>query len=235
MRTVLIIGASSDIGIDLCRKYLSAGWRIIAQYRNIRPEFTNILCPSIETWEIDFSDTPRLKHDLEKKRNHLMEVDAFVNLAAEVPRYNFGSIDAEHILSILAVNLLPGFLLMQLVGPAMAKRGWGRIVHTSSIGVKFGGGEDTVLYSLSKHCQEFIPRAARSWAANDVFVNVVRVGVTNTRIIQKYTHDELSDRIKMIPAQRLATTVQIAEFLYWLASEKNGYLTGEVIAAAGGE
>ena len=37
----------------------------------------------------------------------------------------------------------------------MKKNKWGRILFTSSIGVKFGGGEKTFAYSFSKYANEF--------------------------------------------------------------------------------
>ena len=39
----------------------------------------------------------------------------------------------------------------------MLKNSFGRIVNCSSIGIKFGGGNNTYNYSLSKFASEFIP------------------------------------------------------------------------------
>ena len=39
----------------------------------------------------------------------------------------------------------------------MERNKFGRIVNTSSIGVKFGGGNAIFAYSLSKYLNEFIP------------------------------------------------------------------------------
>ncbi|MGD0023124.1 MAG: SDR family oxidoreductase [Xanthobacteraceae bacterium] len=235
MRTVLISGASSDIGLAVCRRYLAANWRIIAHFRTPRPELDKLAGPAMETWQADFVDTERLERDLRDRRVYFGKADAFVNLATTMPPCSFEAATASQILSTLAVNLLPGLLIMQAIAPAMVGRKWGRIVHASSIGVKFGGGADSFMYSLSKHSQEFIPRAALSWAEHGVFVNVVRIGVTATRAFAKYPAAHLQDRVAKIPARRAATTDEMAEFLYWLASESNGFVSGEVLSAAGGE
>ena len=124
---------------------------------------------------------------------------------------------------------------MQAIGPAMVKRGFGRIVHGSSIGVKFGGGEQSFTYSLSKHAQEFIPKECREWAKNNVFVNVVRIGVTTTRIHSNMPHKDMATRAKFIPAGRLASPEEIAQTLFWLGSDINGFTANEIISAAGGE
>ena len=40
----------------------------------------------------------------------------------------------------------------------MIKANYGRLLHCSSIGVKFGGGNNSYSYSLAKHCLEFMPQ-----------------------------------------------------------------------------
>lgn len=237
MRSVLITGASSDIGLATARRYLSEGWRVIGHYRNERPELTALLqeFPAIELWQQDFTDPAALDKELRQQADRLKSVDAMINLAAAMPNCSFAEADAAQIMAVIGSNLLPGLLLMQLLGPAMAERGWGRIVHASSIGVKFGGGGSSFLYSLSKHAQEFIPSAARNWAKDGVFVNVLRVGVTNTRGHANFPAKNLNERIALIPAKRMASASEIAEALFWLGSDCNGYISAQVIDASGGE
>jgi 3-oxoacyl-[acyl-carrier protein] reductase len=233
--TVLISGASSDIGVALCRRYLAADWNIVAHFRTVRPELETLTGSRLETWQADFADTNHLEREIAERRVRFSQVDSFINLAAAMPVCSFEDATVDAIMAALAANLVPGLLLMRAVAPAMVKRRWGRIVHGSSIGVKFGGGSDSFLYSLSKHAQEFIPRSARLWAAHGVLVNVVRIGVTATRASTNYPDKQVGDRVALIPARRAATTEEIAEILFWLGSEQNGFVSGEVVAASGGE
>ena len=46
----------------------------------------------------------------------------------------------------------------------MLKYKFGRILLTSSIGVKYGGGKNTFNYSLSKKANQFIPGEYKHWA-----------------------------------------------------------------------
>lgn len=238
MRTVLITGASSDIGLAAARRYLAAGWRVIGHYRTLRPELAALMAEAgsaFEGWQADFADTAALEAKLATEPAFFTRADALVNLAAALPAQRFEETSAAEILSVLAVNLLPGLLLMRLMGPAMAERGFGRIVHASSIGVKFGGGGDSFSYSLSKHAQEFIPSAARKWAAANVLVNVLRIGVTDTRTHEHIPGKNMAQRAALIPAKRMATPDEIAGSIFWLGSEENGFTSAQVIAASGGE
>ena len=139
-------------------------------------------------------------------------------------------------LPIVAYLFAPFALLpFGAAGPAMASRGWGRIVIASSIGVKFGGGTDSFNYALANHASEFIPRTARDWAASGVLTNVVRIGVTDTKAHDAFPGRDLARRAELIPMKRAATTAEIADYLFWIGSESNTYLTGQVNAISGGE
>lgn len=238
-RTVFVTGASSDIGLALCRLLLASGVaRIVAHHRTQRAELDELADghSAMVPLQLDFADTASLARMIEKDDQNLISgADILVNLAAAVPAVSFETFCDEDIMDCLRVNLLPGLMLMQAMGPAMAARGWGRIAHASSIGVKFGGGRDSFAYSLSKHCQEFIPQACRSWAKQNVLTNVVRIGVTNTRIHNNHSDKQMAERESLIPMNRMAQPEEIAAYLHWLVSSANTYVTGEVLAVAGGE
>ena len=73
----------------------------------------------------------------------------------------------------------------------MIKSKFGRILLTSSIGTKFGGGKNTFGYSLSKKANEFIPRDYKIWAEKNVLINCLIIGVTDTKI-----HKRIHKKIK---------------------------------------
>ena len=69
----------------------------------------------------------------------------------------------------------------------------------------------------------------------NVLVNTVRVGATNTKIHKKLPYKNLKKRAKLIPIKRFATINEIANYIYFLGSSKNTYITNEVISISGGE
>ena len=117
----------------------------------------------------------------------------------------------------------------------MSKKKYGRILNCSSIGVKFGGGRFSYNYSLAKHLLEFIPIEIRELAKDNILINNLRVGVVKTKLHKKIKNKNLKNRIKLIPINRAASVDEISEFIYNLSSEKNSYITGQVIAISGGE
>lgn len=238
MRQVLVAGASSDIGLAVCERYLAEGWSVLAHHRTLRPELARLTQDQgerIRTLQLDFEDPEELESGLATHRDWIAASAAFVNCAAILEPTPFSKVTAAAFLKHFTVNTIPGILLMRDLAPAMAARGWGRIVHLSSIGVKFGGGGSSFPYALSKHCIEYLPADHKAWAENGVFVNVLRVGVTDTRFHRQYPAKDMAARIAMIPAKRMATPAEISDAIYWLGSDRNAFITGQTVTAAGGE
>ncbi len=235
---VLITVAASDIGLETIQCYLNEGWRVVAQCRQKTPELEAIMTSTQNLGLIiqaDFSD-PQTTDRLLADYPLLSEVDAIIHLASLRESTPFVDIDADQMLRHLTVNVLPAYLLMRTLGPHMVKRGFGRFVHGSSIGVVFGGGSTSFSYSLSKHALEFIPAMSVKWSASNVFTNVVRIGVTDTRGFHAdKSSAEISQRVALIPAKRMAQPIEIAQCLFQLGSEANTYMSGQIINMAGGE
>ena len=119
----------------------------------------------------------------------------------------------------------------------MLKQKWGRILNCSSIGVKFGGGTNSYNYSLSKHCLEFIPSSYKNWAKKNVFINNLRIGVTNTKIHNKMKRKlkMMKKRVELIPIKRMAEPNEISAYIVSLTTDNNSYMTGQTVTVSGGE
>lgn len=236
-RHVFITGASSDIGIAVSKVFLEEGHRVVGHYHSGRPEFFDLVeaSPDMTALKIDFSDPQNLETALQETPELFLGADVLINASAAYEATPFVDITPEAVLRAMTVNVLPGLQLMRSVAPAMAERRWGRIVHLSSIGVKFGGGFNSFAYALSKHAMEFMPSDYKAWAAQNVFLNVLRVGVTDTRFHKSNPDKSLDERVALVPAGRMASAEEIARSVFWYGSDNNSFSTGQVIAIAGGE
>ena len=116
----------------------------------------------------------------------------------------------------------------------MIKNNYGRIINTSSVGVKFGGGGNTFSYSLSKHINEFIPGYIRKLCSKNILYNTLRIGVTDTKLHNKIKNKSLKQRIKLIPMKKIATTDDITEYIFYLIVHNN-FIANELINITGGE
>jgi NAD(P)-dependent dehydrogenase (short-subunit alcohol dehydrogenase family) len=80
-----------------------------------------------------------------------------------------------------------------------------------------------------------MPSDHKKWARHNVFYNTIRVGVTDTKIHKIDKSKNMDKRISLIPIGRMAKTEEISKFVYWLGSNENTYITGQIISVAGGE
>jgi len=236
-KTALITGASSDIGMALCRVYLEAGYDVVAHYHSGQASFFDMVegNGAVRPLQIDFSDIATTEAAIAKNRDILQSCDVLINAAALLKSRPFSEITAADMLSAFTINVVPAALLMQTVAPGMCARGWGRIVNIGSIGVKFGGGSASYCYALSKNALEFLPADYKKWAGDNVFINALRVGVTDTRIHKNDPTKDMSARIGLIPAKRMASPDEMAKAIYWYGSDQNTFTTGQTITIAGGE
>lgn len=235
VKRALVLGASSDIGVAVCQRFLDSGYGVTGHYHANPSAFETLTSSSgsFDAMRLDLADLDEV--DKAARSPEVTTADVVVFLAALAKPTSLTEIDPAELMRAMSVGALANYLIMGAVGPAMASRGWGRIVIGSSIGVKFGGGADSFNYALANHASEFIPRTARDWAASGVLTNVVRIGVTDTKAHEAFTGRDLARRVELIPMKRAATTAEIADYLYWIGSESNTYLTGQVNSISGGE
>jgi len=234
-RTVLVTGANSDIGAELCHYFLDNGDNVIAMVNSSSDNLEKLSNRLSEIVKLDFSNSVNVENFIKNRDELLSSIDIFISLASVRKSVNYGSISSSDLISQFTINTIPTILLIQYLGNSMSKKGWGRIVVGSSIGVKFGGGMDTYCYSVTKYATELIPSISKQWSENNVLINVVRIGVTDTRKFREIGKDKIEKRVKLVPMQRLAKVEEIAKSIYYLGSAENTYITGQIVAVSGGE
>ena len=82
---------------------------------------------------------------------------------------------------------------------------------------------------------EFIPSYIKKIADKNVYYNVVKIGLTNTKIHKKISNKNLDKRTKFLPIKKMANPHDIADYIYYLSSDKNQFITNEIINITGGE
>ena len=228
---VLITGGASDIGYA-CRELLKKqGVQTVCllNTHSHAPERFD----QEAIYEVDLRETEKVLRTVDLIQDSY-RISSFISLAGLNIPSTFIDFTEEMLWQHVMVNAIAPLQITKRLIPSMKKSGYGRIVLTSSIGVKFGGSDQHFPYGFSKHCAEFIPAEINRLAAHNIFTNVIRIGVTDTRKIRGLGKD-LNQRASLIPAKRLAKPIEIADFLVWISSEKNQYITGQIIGCSGGE
>jgi 3-oxoacyl-[acyl-carrier protein] reductase len=136
--------------------------------------------------------------------------------------------------AVLATNLTGAFLCTQAVVKTMVRQRTGRIVFIGSV-VGQMGNAGQANYAASKAGLIGFARAlARELASRNVTVNVVAPGLIDTDMTRALTERVKGDWSTQIPLGRLGTPDDVAAAVAFLASDRAGYVTGQVIAVNGG-
>tara|TARA_B100001123_G_scaffold419042_1_gene523730 strand:- start:272 stop:991 length:720 start_codon:yes stop_codon:yes gene_type:complete len=235
IKKALILGGSSDLGVELTKLFIKNKWQVTVHYSGNNLNFRKRLKKeNIKLIKFNFLKT-NSSIDKNLKIFSKNNFDSVINLVGYINNKSFKNMKINDLLDSLKVNaVIPIFIQRNLL-QSMIKKRWGRILNCGSIGVKYGGGENTFCYSFAKYALEFIPSIYKKLAKKNILINNVRVGVANTKIQKKIKGKNLKRRIKLIPIGRSATIHEIVKFIFNLSSENNTYITGETLTIAGGE
>ena len=230
-KKVLIIGGSSDIGAELAKIYIQKNKYNLNLHYHSNLKNIKSLKNKCNFIKADLSDANDKK--IIKKFDN--DYDVIVNLVGYISGKSFEQFNLKTLDKTLRINSYIPLLIIRKSIKKMKKNKWGRIINSSSIGVKFGGGKQNYEYSLAKHLNEFIPSYIRNLAHKNIFYNTVKIGLTNTKIHKKITNKNLAKRTMLVPAQKMATPKNIANYIYYISSEENEFITNEIINITGGE
>ncbi len=162
--------------------------------------------------------------------------DILLNAAGVNLRQPFASVTAEAFDLHMALHLRAPFLLTQALAPAMAQRGFGRIINIASL-QSFRAFADSAPYGAAKGGVVQLTRAiAQEWSKHGVTCNAIAPGFFPTPLTAAVFSDP--ERAGKNAAQtaigRNGVLDDLAGATVFLAAEASAYVTGQTLAVDGG-
>jgi gluconate 5-dehydrogenase len=240
-RVALVTGGSSGIGEAMASALALAGARVVLVARDtarLSAAATSLSAADCSAaWvSADLSDRAEVHRAASAATEAFGEPDILINCAAVNLRPPMAALSEGHWDLTMEVNLTAPFLLGQRFGPAMAARGWGRIINVTSQQANRAFGNSGA-YGVSKGAVESLTRSqSEAWASSGVCVNSVCPGFVATRI----NADVWSDPVR---SAALAARTMIgrngepsdfAGVAVFLASAASDFITGQTIYVDGG-
>lgn len=141
---------------------------------------------------------------------------------------------------IIAINYKGVLNVCYAVLPHMIQRRGGSIVNIASDAGRSGSLGESVYAGCKAAVIAFSKTIAREHARDNIRVNVVAPGVTNTPIFNAFHETPMGSKVaeaivKSVPlGRRAAEPSEISPAVLFLASDAAGYITGQVLSVSGG-
>ena len=224
-KNVLITGCNRGIGKAILKTFDSKKYKLYGLGKSQNKFLKNY-------FSVDLSD--RKKVELFAKKLNYLKIDVLINNAGINKIGKFHKIENNELRNIFEINFFSVHQICQGVIPNMIKKKWGRIVNISSI---FGSvvKEKRSSYASSKFAINGLTKVlAAEYSKFNILSNAVAPGVIETESTRRILKNKINIIKKDIPMKRLGNVNEIANIVYWLASDENTYLTGQQIIADGG-
>jgi NAD(P)-dependent dehydrogenase (short-subunit alcohol dehydrogenase family) len=180
---------------------------------------------------VDVTDERDVDAAMSAVERDLGPVDVLVTCAGVFREMPFPQLDAAKWSRTIGINLTGTFLCAQRTVPAMADRGFGRVVLLASGAGLDGGAEACADYAASKGGVIVLAKAiSKEFAHRGVTSNVVVPRAIRTPMIAGM-EDEL---VPLIPVGRIGETDDVAAAVAFLCSTHASYITGEAMVMNGG-
>lgn len=162
-------------------------------------------------------------------------MDILVNVAGWDRTQPFVENSPEFIEKIVQLNYLGQVRVCQAFVKPIIDGGKGaKIVNVSSDAGRVGSMGETVYAGAKGGVIAFSKSLAREMARHQICVNVVAPGPTDTPLFQGQTERLKEALLRAIPFRRLADPQDVADGILFFASNRAGYVTGQVLSVSGG-
>ena len=239
-KTAIITGSSRGIGRAAAKRLAREGYNVCINYieredkaEELLQELKNDGCNAI-VCRADVGDRSQVEKMVKETERKLGPVSLLVNNAGVAGQALFQDVTDELWDKYFSTNLNGARNTIQAVLPGMLDRKFGCIINVSSIWGLHGASCE-VTYSCTKHALIGLTRSlAMELAPSNIRVNCVAPGVINTDMVQVLGKEILDDLAQQTPLSRLGTPEDIANAIYFLASEEASFITGQVLVSDGG-
>jgi len=244
-KVALVTGGARGIGRAIVRAFAEAGADVaLADIRREEAEATareisEATGRRLLAVPMDVTALESVQRGCEHVLREFGQIDVLVNNAGWDRIVPFLQTTPELWEKIIAINYRGVIHTCYTVLPHMVARRQGSIVNISSDAARVGSLGEAIYAGAKAAVIAFSKTLAREHARDQIRVNVVCPGPTETPLVEEMQQEEFGRKILgamagYIPLKRLGRPEDVAPVVVFLASEAARYITGQVISVSGG-
>lgn len=238
-RTALVTGGSSGIGLAIARALGLQGATLVLAARRepeLKAAADGLVRDSIETHYVAADLAAADGPDRLAAQMGARPVDIIVNAAGVNLRRPFEEVSIADFDLHTAIHLRAPFRLTQIFAPAMAERGWGRILMIGSLQSQRAFA-NSAAYGAAKGGVVQLTRAiAEAWSDKGITCNAIAPGMFPTALTAPvFDNPELSRRnAEQTAIGRNGELADLYGAAVFFASDASAYITGQMLYVDGG-
>ncbi|RLI19837.1 3-oxoacyl-[acyl-carrier-protein] reductase [Candidatus Bathyarchaeota archaeon] len=239
----LVTGASRGIGRAIALKLANLGSKVAVNYRSTasnKADAANAVESIIRLGreampvEADIRDGEAVKTMVEQVIAKWDKIDILVNNAGINRDTLLLRMSDDAWDDVINTNLRGAYLCTKFAVRYMMRQEWGRIINISSVVGRVGNAGQSNYAAAKGGIIAFTKSIAREMGSRNITANTVAPGFIVTEMTNKLPLERRESMLAMIPLQRLGQPEDVAELVGFLATERAGYITGQVITIDGG-
>lgn len=239
-KIAVVTGASRGIGRQIALNFAKEGAFVIVNYNGSAAKAEEVVAEikaaggQAEAAQCNVSDYGAAEEFLKSVVAKYKKIDILVNNAGITKDNLLMKMSEEEFDAVIDTNLKGAFNCIKHVSRQMLKQKGGRIINVSSVsGVMGNAGQAN--YCASKAGMIGLTKSvARELGSRGITVNAIAPGFIDTEMTAVLPEDVKKSMVDQIPLRRFGKTEDVAELAAFLASDKAGYITGQVICVDGG-
>ena len=231
VKTALITGGSRGIGAAACRCLARDGWRVLVGYRRSR-EQAEALARELggRAIEGDVSDPSAARALVEAAG----ELDLLVCCAGAALPAQIQDVSDVDWRRLFAVNTDGAFYCIRAAAPGMIRRRRGCILLISSVCGVYGSSCEAAYAATKGALNSLTLSLYKELGPSGIRVNAIAPGFIDTDMTACYSPEEKAAIAGDTPLGRLGRPEDVGELAAFLASERAGFITGQIIGCDGG-
>ncbi len=235
IKRVFISGGSRGIGRATVETFAEAGYQVAftyAQKKSIASELVKKF-PSgqLKAIQMDLQFQTSIEAAISEAKSFCEKIDIVIHNAAFTQDSILFTMNYEQWQSVIQASLNSFFFLNKAFLQDMIENRWGRIITLASVSGE-SGNRGQANYAAAKGALISATKSvAKEYARKGVLANVVSPGIIDTEMIKDLPPLDIK---KMIPVGRTGTPQEVANAVYFLASEQASFINGTILQVNGG-